>query len=269
MMPLTSEQAANIDRFFTAVKSLNQLDLMEIRNVVSGVLSPTVRESYFTLNYHRAAINIELVLTLKDLKQFQAITMLTRAILETAVEIKLIRLHPDAATKISLFSQVQKLKSAKKIAKFKEDHPDAKVGVGSYEQFITLSEARILHEKQQMWPGAKKIDHWSMMNMEVRCRHLGREFDELYQNHYAQLSWYVHSGVTGIANMTGEALSNLCGMAFRIIMECYASILEEVVNEFKIYNADDKLKKRITYAKMLPFTNSQEQIDGLAVALGV
>ena len=70
-MPLAAEQLGNIDRFFTAVKSLNQLDLAEIRNVVGGVLSPTVLESYYTLHYHRAAINIELILTLKDLRQFQ------------------------------------------------------------------------------------------------------------------------------------------------------------------------------------------------------
>jgi hypothetical protein len=72
MMPLTSEQAGNIDRFFTAVKSLNQLDTMEIRSLVRGALEPTVLESYYTLHYHRAVINIELVLKLKEMKHFQA-----------------------------------------------------------------------------------------------------------------------------------------------------------------------------------------------------
>lgn len=59
----------------------------------------------------------------------------------------------------------------------------------------------------------------------------------------------------------------LCGMAFRIIVECYAAILEAVIIVFKIYHADDKLKKKITFAKMLPFTETQEQIDGLTNAL--
>jgi hypothetical protein len=57
-MPLDAASAANIDRFFTAIKSLNELDHMEVHNVVAGVLNPTTRESYFTLNYHWALINI-------------------------------------------------------------------------------------------------------------------------------------------------------------------------------------------------------------------
>jgi hypothetical protein len=60
------------------------------------------------------------------------------------------------------------------------------------------------------------------MSMEERCKTPGDEFDAL-------LSWYVHSGTTVFANMTGEALSLLCGMAFRIIVECYAVILELVI----------------------------------------
>ena len=47
------------------------------------------------------------------------------------------------------------------------------------------------------------------MGMEERCKTLGDEFDALYQVQYAQLSWYAHSGTTGFANMTGEALSLL------------------------------------------------------------
>jgi len=262
------KNAENIDRFFTSVKSLNELDKMEIRNVVAAVLNPTVRESFFTLNYHRAALNIELILTLKDLKQFQAITMLTRSVLETAAEIKLIRQDANAATKISLFDQVQKLKAAKKILQFKANYPTAAVATESYEEYIRMHEARILSEKSQMWP-VGRVDHWTQMNFEQRCKHLGGEFNELYQVHYARLSWYVHSGITGIAHMTGEAFSNLCGIAFHILVKCYAAILEEVINEFKIYHADDKLKNRITYAKMLPFTDSQADIDGLAAALGI
>ena len=92
-----------------------------------------------------------------------------------------------------------------------------------------------------MWPGVDRIAHWSVKNMEQRCQSLGDDFDELYQNHYGQMSWYVNSGVTGIAHMTGDSLTLLCGIAFCIIMQCYAIILEELFNVFKIYNADDKL----------------------------
>ncbi len=262
-MPLSPEHAGNIDRFFTAVKSLNQLDAMEIRNVVGGVLNPTVRESYFTLNYHRAAINIELVLTLLNTKQFQAIVMLARSVLETAVEMKLLAVIPRAVEKATLFAELEKMRAARKIVAFKHAHPEIKNEMKPYEEFLQVNEQRLMQEKSRMWPTAKRVTHWSLMNMEERAKSLGREFDELYQLHYSQFSWYVHSGITGIANLKGETFSNLCGVAFRLTMECYAHILESIINEFKIYKADPRLKDKITFAKMLPFTNSQREIDAL------
>ena len=116
------------------MKSLNQLDTMEIRNVVKGALDPTILESYYTLHYHRAVINIELVLTLKETKNFQAITMLARSVLETAVEMKLMSMDQNAASKISLFEQIEKLKAGRKIVGFKKIHPEEIVEIQPYVQ---------------------------------------------------------------------------------------------------------------------------------------
>ena len=40
------EDAANINRAFAMIMSLNELDQQEIRNVVSNILSPTLRELF-------------------------------------------------------------------------------------------------------------------------------------------------------------------------------------------------------------------------------
>jgi Family of unknown function (DUF5677) len=266
-VPLDPEDAANITRFFTGIKSLNELDNSEIRNVVGGVLNPTRRESYFTLNYHRAVINIELLLTLTDTKQFQAITMLARAILETAVELKLLATIPDAAEKVRLFTELEKLKSAHRIVTFKNSHADARVDTTAYEHFIATNEKRLGQEKQQMWPLGKRLTHWSQMNMEERTRHLGGEFDKLYQLYYSLLSWYVHSGITGVTNLKGETFAHLCGVAYTITIECYALILESIVDEFRIYKVDAKLKDKITFAKMVPFAETPELVAELRRAL--
>ena len=263
MVPLGPEDAATINRFFAAIRSLNELDNGEIRNVVGGVLNPTLRESYFTLNYQRAIINIELLLTLTDTKQFQAITMLTRSIFETAVELKLLATVPDAADKVRLFADLEKLKSAHKILAFKNSHADTAINTTAYEQFIAKNERRLAQEKQQMWPSGKRLPHWSGMNMEERTRHFGGEFDKVYQLHYSLLSWYVHSGITGLTSLKGETFAHLCGVAYTITTECYALILESIIDELKIYKADEKLKDKVAFAKMLPFADAPEQVDEL------
>ena len=73
------------------------------------------------------------MLTFKDVKQFQAITMLARSIFETAVEIRLMRANADAEAKVSLFEQLEKLKAARKIVRYKTLQPNAKVAIASYE----------------------------------------------------------------------------------------------------------------------------------------
>ena len=116
-MPLNSKYASNLDRAFSSIKSLNELDQQAIRNVVEGILNPTLLEIYFRLNYHRAVINIELLLTptLAHTKQFQAINMLTRSIFETAVELKLLATLPGAAAKAQIFAELEKLEAAAKL----------------------------------------------------------------------------------------------------------------------------------------------------------
>jgi hypothetical protein len=258
-----SEHAQNIDRFFTAIKSLNEYDKMEIRGVVAGLLYPPLRDTYFTLNYHRAAINIELVLTLTDTRQFQAIAMLARTIFESAVEIKLITAIPDSVDKIRTFTELEKLRAAKKIVKFKKAHPDAKVLIETYEEFIAKNEESILHERDAMWPGPGKITHWSRMNLAESTELLGKPFNEIYQINYAQLSWYVHSGIVGVANLGATTFALLAGVAFNIAMESYMEILTAIIDEFKIIKADPKLKDKMMLAKMLPFTDTPEEANRL------
>jgi hypothetical protein len=80
------------------------------------------------------------MLTLKDTKQFQAIVMLTRSVLETTVEMRLIAVISDSVQKIGLFVDLQKLKSAKKAVAFKPLHPEAKTETKVFSEFIAQHE---------------------------------------------------------------------------------------------------------------------------------
>ena len=114
-----------------------------------------------------------------------------------------------------------------------------------------------------MWPSAKRISHWSLMNMEERTDFLREAYRQIYQRYYPLLSWYVHSGITGVTTPTGEGFANLCGMAYTIASECYALILESIVDEFGLQKADEKLKTKIQFARMLPYADTSQQVDEL------
>jgi len=78
---------------------------------------------------------------------------------------------------------------------------------------------------------------------------LGKPFDELYELQYPQLSWYVHSGITGVANLQAGTFALMAGICFTIVLESYVQILEALINEYKIYHADDRLKKKLDLAR--------------------
>jgi len=92
-VPLTSQQMT--DRFFTMLKSLEQFDELEVRNVIGGLLSPSDREKCFIAIYRRATANVLTLLNLNRPIDFQAISMLSRALFELAVDIRAYR-HPSA-----------------------------------------------------------------------------------------------------------------------------------------------------------------------------
>jgi hypothetical protein len=62
-----------------------------------------------------------------------------------------------------------------------------------------------------------------------------------------------------VANVDAKTLAQMCGISFQITVKCYGLILESIINCFQMYHADDRLKKKIVLARMLPFTESAEE----------
>jgi hypothetical protein len=260
-MALSPESTIDINRFFASIKSLNELDRLEVRNIVNHGLvgAPTNRENYFLLNYNRAVLSVELLLTLTHFKDFQAVAMIGRSLFEIAVEMWMMTKDKDAADKVTAFTEYEKLRSARKIVKFGVNDPARAFLLSVYIQYIAENQVRIEADQARLWPNKQKITHWSLKDLAGRCQFLGGEFDELYSFHYAEFSWYIHSGVIGVANVDQDTLAHLCGIAFQIVVKCYGLILEAIINCFQMYNSDDSLKKKIVLARMLPFTESERE----------
>lgn len=257
----------NLDRFLNGLKALNALDHGAIHNIVSGQMNPSELERFMTLNYHRAEINVELLFTVNSTKQFQAIAMLARSIFELSVEINLMPLVENAGPKIQLFTEIEKLRSAKQIVKFKSNHPDSEMQPTAYEAFVKANEKRITDEQDKLWPGITKVRHWSgYPDLAARTQKLGEPFEELYQVNYPQLSWYVHSGIVGVSNATGQLLVDLVGVAYIIAFHAYRTILGAVANQFKLLRADPTLKAKMLYAQYVAFTDSEAQAEQMRSA---
>jgi hypothetical protein len=202
-------------------------------------------------------------------RDFQAVAMLARNLFELAVDIKLINAVPDSVKKMLTFTDVEKLRSAKRIVAFKSANPSAQVDATIYDQYIASNGARIDAERAALWPGVKNTDlrHWANMNLAQRVEILNAPFEELHAVNYPQLSLYVHSGMTGIVNLQKESFRALAGVAFTVVLQSYMIVLTAIIDEFKISSANEKIKDKMTLAKMLPFTNGPTEELALTRAL--
>jgi hypothetical protein len=253
-----------IHSFHAALRNLDKLERDDFREVIKSQFNPTLRERYLTVNYHRAAFNVEMMVAIKDTKQFQTLSLLARTIFELAVEMKSIIRDPDAAKKIELFSKVEVLRSARRIVDFTKGRPEAH----SYQQqfeFVDKYGPQIDAAEAAMWPpnpanGRKPyVKHWTLKTIRQRAKDLGAPLDRIYEVFYAQLSWMTHSGVVSPLNMTTEWVASFVSVVYSIAIDSYVEILEMLVNEFKLSSTNEHIKRKIVCNRDLGFTSTQEE----------
>lgn len=249
------------ERCYTMLKSLAAFDKEEIRETVRrlGAITQSDRIKCFIVNYYRASANIDSLLSLKSAKDLQAISMVARGLFELAVDTKLIDVIPDSVRKILTFSDIEKLRAARKIVKVKNANPAATVDASVHAAFIANEAQRIEADRNTVWPGLKTVEHWSGRNLAERVALLKAPFDEIYEVEYPRLSWYAHSGLTGFVNLKAETFNMLGANQNKLAGECYIVLLTAVIDEFEISKADPKVKNKLKLAKMLPFTDTPEQ----------
>jgi hypothetical protein len=271
-IPIGPDEATAVERFFTVLKSLNEFDRMEVQGVVAGQLTRSDREDRVYALYLRARANIQSLLALKQAMDFQAIVMLARNLFELSVDVKLLDVVPNAVEKFSVFSEVEKLRAAEKIVAFKTKHPASKVDTAIVGAFIANNKASIEAQRVALWPETKptkqspkgkSVRHWSGMDLKERTGKLGHPFDELYEVKYPQMSWYTHSAGTTGFDLKRETYGLLAGVYFELAAMCYMVLLTNVIDEFKLAIPDDKIKSKMRYAQMMPFTDTDEQLQTL------
>lgn len=268
-MPPTNPRREEPARFFSTLNSINEFDKLEIRNMIRGILSPTQRETCFIANYYRAIAAVESILALNHVRHLQAIAAAARSLFEVSVDVALFDRVPRAAEKMTALVDVEKMRSAQAIVAFRNASPDAKVDATIFQQFLDAEAGRITTLRDSLWPGRPDVQHWSLMKMQKRVDTLGSPFNEIYAVEYPRLSWYVHSGLTGVANLSLESLELMAGIAFTIAIDSHKRLLTNIITEFQLSKADSKIRNRLELARMLPWTDNEGQGAQLRRELGL
>jgi hypothetical protein len=192
-----------------------------------------------------------------------------RALFELAVEIPLIDKIEDGPEKHRVFSDVELLRTARQIVGFhatgKAEEPLGHLWV--YEKFIADNGARIDIEAKATWPTNRQPNHWSAMKLPKRVLLVGAPFEEIYNIHYAELSWYTHPGVGAIAKFDASVYPLVCGKAYGIAIRCYVEILKFMIKELALLESDSLIDKNLEFAGMRALATDPAEATHLREAL--
>ena len=192
--------------------------------------------------------------------------MVSRSLFEIAVDIRLINHVSASVPKIVAYPDLEKLRSCRKIAAFRKANPEEPLpDINIFQGFIDANATRIERQWKTLWPGVKLSDitHWSALRLDQRVRFLGSPFERLYAVNYPQMSWFVHSGLTGVLNLEKATFQAFAGTAFTVAAEAYMAVLGAIIAELKLEKATEKINELLLLAKMLPFTDDDRQAQQL------
>ena len=103
-----------------------------------------------------------------------------RSIIELYVDMELIHRNviPNAIEKFEAFSEVQKLKAARRIDKFFAENPDLDKHPSRatvHREYIKNNATQIDARTKELWGDGRKPEHWSGQNLIDRAKPLGKE----------------------------------------------------------------------------------------------
>jgi hypothetical protein len=253
------------DSFCALLEAIDIYTQETVHPVMSGMLGQTDREKVILGLYYRSVGFCRTALALRSVVHQQSLTSAERSVIELYVDMELVHRNtiPDAVAKVIAFADWQKLKAARRMDRFFADNPTldkqpSKATV--HRAFIAAEEQKIVAQTAQLWGARAKPDHWSGLNLVERAAKLDKDVEYLVMKDYDRRNFYVHTGVTGIVNLSKENFEQLCMFALTIIGDCMLKELVIVGEELKLSQAiagyDDALAgiKRVqtyTFADLL------------------
>lgn len=264
-MHINPEQAPG--RFHGVLLSIEQFSLAVVRSHLEERPSATAADDCFRGAYYRAASYVGSLIRLDDVSHFQAISMLARSMFELAVDVRLMRIVPNAAEKVIGHCDVEKLRSARKTVAIADGATSA-VEALPQREFVKNREVEIAATQQRLWPNARRVDHWSgVSSLPDRASRAGADCTEAYELRYAELSWDVHPGLTGVIGLGADIFPLKCAQALGFATDWYRDILNEVGKHFRLGEVQPQFLQHLELARLLPMTDTDEEREQLAAAL--
>lgn len=239
--PVTPNLTANAT--FEGVRATLAYWMFHLRPVLQNLINQTPRERSFLSLFYRVVGYIASIWRLDGPAHVQAIAGSARSLFELGLDMALFCQDQsnESFERIEAFTRVERYRVAMKLVDFYAASPlpgDLNIN----EQRRVVADAAERHSVETLivrfWGRDRRGNlnwpkHWSQFQeARGRARHVGGEWEERYVRHYYMLSWHIHAGLAGVANLSRETFDAFAALAHRlatdIVLDCYQMAGEEL-----------------------------------------
>jgi Family of unknown function (DUF5677) len=245
-VPITPEMLAKAT--FEGVRAAFNYWVFHLRAVLQGCLNPTQRERAVMTLLYRAIGYLASIRKLNSAMHVQTVSSSTRSLFEIGVDLELLH-HDgtdDSVQRLEAFTKVERYRVAQKSVDYFADHPlpdDYTIDVqralvtnptqqAEIERLIILYWGRNRAGKLN-WP-----KHWSRFaDTRARARTVGGVWEQRYVRHYYTLSWQIHAGLTGVADLPRRTFDGFSALAHKLATEVILDCFEILGSELHLADA--------------------------------
>ena len=234
-----------------------------INPLLKGALitGSNVKEDAIVGCYYRAFAWMTTMAALREEIHFQAAASGARGLFEIWVDLELLskNLIENGIERYRTFPKIERFRRALRIVETSDRNPDIKINDSFHRQIVNdLSKKQEVEALAMRVWGANKDgkpvypDHWSGKNLRERVDSCAVAAKKVYYEDYARLSWYIHSGSAGYANLNKDALHMVFATSHIIAQRAFLSTLKTVSEEMKITKAVEWLKDYFKKLELAP-----------------
>lgn len=239
--PVTPHMLA--DAAFEGIRAIYTFQKISLKPLLQGLLNQSPREQAVVGFHYRIAAYLTSLYKLNGPIHFQTIAASARSLFELGLDMVLFSkdFTDDSLNRLYAFTRVERYRVAGKLVDFYHTKP--------LPPDLDISKQRSLcadpKEKLQVealvlkyWGRNRKGNllwptHWSrFQEARGRARHVEGTWEEWYVHNYYMLSWHIHPGITGIANLPKEAFDYFAMEAFQlsadVVVESYRILGREL-----------------------------------------
>lgn len=225
--------------YLALLEAVNIFTQESVHTLTTTLLSLADREQAILGLYYRSIGFCRTAIELKSVIHQQTLTSAERSVIELYVDMELIHRNaiPNGIEKFKAFTDVQKLKAARRMEVFFAENPDLDSQpskASAHREFIKNNATRIETAVEQLWgKGAKPVD-WSGLDLVNRSRKLDTNIEYLVIKDYDRRNFAVHTGLAGVLNLSPANFEAMCAFALNVIGDCLLAELHILGSELKL-----------------------------------